>query len=99
MSIVEDLIIKMALRKEVKTKIIKSFKQSENDNGSSVVQVALLTERINNLTSHLKSHAKDFHSRRGLLHLVNQRRKLMLYLKNRNEKLYLDTAKKLKLKA
>jgi small subunit ribosomal protein S15 len=69
------------LTKERKVDIINSFKIHENDTGSPEVQVALLTERISYLTDHFKIHKKDHHSRRGLLKLVSQRRKLLAYLK------------------
>ena len=72
----------MAQVKEVKAKIIKDFGLKEGDTGSPEVQVALLTDRINYLTEHFKTHKKDHHSRQGLLRLVNQRRKLLDYLKN-----------------
>ena len=64
-----------------KQEIIKEFAQSENDTGSPYVQIALLTERINNLTNYLKSNKQDFHSRRGLMQLVGRRRGLLEYLK------------------
>lgn len=69
-------------------KLISEYQQSENDTGSPEVQVALLTARISNLTEHFKSHAKDHHSRRGLLKLVSQRRKLLDYLKRKNADRY-----------
>jgi small subunit ribosomal protein S15 len=65
-----------------KTEIITKYKRHEGDTGSSEVQIALLTERINHLNAHLLTHPKDFHSRRGLLMLVGQRRSLLNYLKN-----------------
>ena len=71
----------MALLKEKKTTVIKEYATKPNDTGSPEVQIALLTERINQLTDHFKTHAKDHHSRQGLLKLVNQRRKLLEYLK------------------
>ncbi|MFH1868515.1 MAG: 30S ribosomal protein S15 [Candidatus Omnitrophota bacterium] len=70
----------MALAKEKKKTVIKSFEIHEGDTGSTQVQIALLTERINGLTDHFKTHKKDHHSRRGLLRMVNQRRKLLSYL-------------------
>ncbi len=70
----------MALSKEVKSQIIKKYAKSENDTGSAEVQIAILTEEINNLTEHLKEHKHDFHSRRGLLKKVGQRRSLLQYL-------------------
>ena len=71
----------MALKKEEKVSIISVHKQHETDTGSSEVQIALLTKRIVDLTEHFKTHAKDHHSRRGLLKLVSQRRKLLDHLK------------------
>lgn len=78
----------MALLKAKKEEIIKKFRKSELDTGSSEVQVALLTARINELSEHFKTHKKDNHSRRGLLTLVNQRRKLLDYLKRTDAKKY-----------
>jgi small subunit ribosomal protein S15 len=72
----------MALSPEIKTSIIATHKRSESDTGTPEVQVALLTERISQLTGHFKTHPKDHHSRRGLLKLVGQRRRLLNYLKN-----------------
>lgn len=71
----------MALQVAQKTQVLKQYQRSGNDTGSPEVQVALITERINGLAGHFKSHVKDFHSRRGLLKLVSQRRKLLDYLK------------------
>lgn len=71
----------MSLIKEKKTELIKNNKLHDRDTGSPEVQVALLTERINSLTPHFKSHQKDHHSRRGLLQLVSSRRRLLDYLK------------------
>ena len=71
----------MALPKDVKTSIIAEYKRGENDTGSTEVQVALLTQRIRDLTEHLKLHKKDHHTRRGLLQMVGQRRRLLNYLK------------------
>ncbi len=71
----------MALTKEKKSEIITNNQVSEADTGSSEVQIALLTERLNYLTEHFKEHKKDHHSRRGLIKIVNRRRKLLDYLK------------------
>ncbi|MDR3285672.1 MAG: 30S ribosomal protein S15 [Holosporales bacterium] len=71
----------MSITKEKKQELIKSFAIKEGDTGSAEVQVAILTERISNITEHMKSHKKDFHSRRGLLMLVSGRRRLLDYLK------------------
>ena len=74
----------MALDKDKKRDIIAAYKVHEKDTGSAEVQVALLSERISYLTEHFKTHAKDHHSRRGLLKLVGKRRKLLDYLKSHN---------------
>ena len=81
-----------------KKEIIKSFGKKENDTGSTEVQVALLTKRINELSSHFKKNKKDHHSRRGLLGMINNRRKLLKYLKGKNENGYLSLIKKLGLR-
>ncbi|HJM83442.1 MAG TPA: 30S ribosomal protein S15 [Nitrospinota bacterium] len=73
----------MALIRERKQEVIGKFRTNENDTGSSEVQIALLTEQITSLTEHFKSHKKDFHSRRGLLTMVNRRRKLLDYVKKK----------------
>ena len=73
---------------ERKSEIIEQFKQHEGDTGSPEVQVAILTERITNLTEHLKTHSKDFHSRRGLLVMVGQRRRLLDYVKGKEKSRY-----------
>ena len=70
----------MTLTQEKKQELVERFGRSDNDTGSAEVQVALLTERINGLTEHLREHSKDHHSRRGLLMLVGQRRRLLNYL-------------------
>ncbi|MFA5777252.1 MAG: 30S ribosomal protein S15 [Parcubacteria group bacterium] len=88
----------MALNHKQKDKATKEVKRHEKDTGSPEYQMALFTERIKKLTSHLKKNAKDFHSRRGLLKMVSKRRKLMEYLKKTNEKMYKATIKKLGLK-
>ena len=74
----------MALSAENKNDVITKFRTHESDTGSPEVQIALLTERIQQLTEHFKVHKKDFHSRRGLLMLVSQRRRLLEYLRGRN---------------
>ena len=74
----------MALTKERKTDLIKSFETHEGDTGSPEVQIAILSERITYLTEHFKVHAKDHHSRRGLLMLVGQRRRLLDYVKRKD---------------
>ena len=81
-----------------KQEIIKEFAKSENDTGSPYVQIALLTERINNLTNYLKSNKQDKHSRRGLMQLVGRRRGLLEYLKNTNIDGYRDLIAKLNIR-
>jgi len=83
--------------KKKKKNIIEKFKEHADDTGSTSVQVALLTERINSLTEHLKAHKKDFHTRRGLLMLVGRRRNLLNYLKKKDPKKYNDVIEDLKL--
>ena len=83
---------------KVKQKIIKKFRTHDKDTGSSQIQVAILTEEIKLLTDHLKEHKKDFSSRRGLIKKVNERRKLMNYLRQTEYNNYVDLSKKLKLK-
>jgi small subunit ribosomal protein S15 len=75
----------MALSGEEKTLLIKKFAREKGDTGSPEVQVALLTSQINKLVEHLKAHKKDVHSRRGLLSMIAKRRRLLTYLKRRNE--------------
>ena len=88
----------MSIEKNKTTEIIKVFGSNNKDSGSADVQVAILTERIKNLTEHLKLHKKDFGSRRGLLSMVGQRRNLLKYIKNKNEDRYLQLIKKLGLR-
>ena len=88
----------MVLVKEKKTKIIDTFKVHARDTGSTEVQIAILTERINSLGDHFKQHKKDFHSRRGLLSLVGRRRRLLDYLKVRDVKKYGEVLGKLNLR-
>lgn len=88
----------MALVKEKKTSIIKAFKTNEKDTGSPSVQIALLTERINSLSSHFKTHKHDHHSRHGLLRMVSVRRRLLDYLKKKDGQEYHDLIKKLDLR-
>jgi small subunit ribosomal protein S15 len=85
----------MAVTKERKAELIKEFGKNENDSGSAAVQVALLTERIRGLTEHMKSHPKDFHTRRGLLMLVGKRRRLLGYIKSRDIEEYRQLIDKL----
>ena len=86
------------MTKERKTEIIKNFGRDEKDTGSSEVQIALLTQRINELTEHLKVHKKDNHSRRGLFKMVGTRRSLLNYLAKKDVQRYRDIVEKLKLR-
>ena len=88
----------MAFTKDRKTGIIGTYRTHDSDTGSPEVQVALLTERINGLTEHFKTHTKDFHSRRGLLKMVSQRRKLLDYLKRKDADKYRDLIERLGLR-
>ena len=88
----------MALTKEEKAKIIKDFAKSENDCGSAEVQIAILTKRINELTSHMQEHKHDYHSQRGLLMMVGKRKKLLNYLKENDVVSYREIIKKLNLR-
>lgn len=85
----------MAFPKEQKSEIIDSYRTHTSDTGSPEVQVAILSERIRYLTEHFKTHTKDHHSRRGLLKLVGQRRRLLDYLKGKNTERYADLIKRL----
>lgn len=78
----------MSITPERKQELVKEYARVANDTGSPEVQIAILTERITNLTGHFKTHAKDNHSRRGLLKLVSQRRKLLDYVKGKDEERY-----------
>ena len=88
----------MATEKELKEKIVGDYKTHGSDTGSSQVQIALLTQRINELTEHFKVHKKDNHSRRGLLKMVSRRRKLLDYLKRKNINEYHTIIEKLGLR-
>jgi small subunit ribosomal protein S15 len=88
----------MAITKEKKQEIMQSFGRASADTGSPEVQIALLTARITDLTEHFKTHAKDNHSRRGLLMMVNKRRSLLDYLRREDEKRYTDLIAKLGLR-
>jgi len=85
----------MSITPERKLELVKEYATKKGDTGSPEVQVAILTERITNLTEHFKTHAKDNHSRRGLLKLVSQRRRLLDYVKATNEDRYKDLIKRL----
>jgi small subunit ribosomal protein S15 len=88
----------MSITVERKQALMKEFATAEGDTGSPEVQVALLSERIKNLTDHLQSHEKDFHSRRGLLVMVGQRRRLLDYLKRKNAARYKELIERLGLR-
>ena len=88
----------MALQVAEKARVVQQYQRSGKDTGSPEVQVALLTERINSLTEHFKSHVKDFHSRRGLLKLVSQRRKLLDYLRRTDAEKYRSVIERLSLR-
>ena len=88
----------MAKTKEKTQEIISTYKKSDSDTGSSEVQIALFTERITYLTNHIKTHPKDNHSRRGLITLVNKRRKLLDYLKKIEQPRYEKIIKELKIR-
>ena len=86
------------LNQEMKSEIIGNFKRGENDTGSPEVQVALLSEKITYLTEHFKTHKKDHHSRRGLLQMVSQRRRLLDYLNSKDHSRYLELIQKLNIR-
>jgi small subunit ribosomal protein S15 len=88
-------VVDVALTKDKKTALIDSYRTHGTDTGSPEVQVAILSERITYLTEHFKSHAKDHHSRRGLLKLVGQRRRLLDYLKSKDTDRYAELIKRL----
>jgi small subunit ribosomal protein S15 len=88
----------MSLNSADKAAIVNEFKRADKDTGSPEVQVSLITSRIKYLTEHFKEHKKDFHSRRGLQHLVNKRRKLLKYLKSNDKARYLTLIQKLELR-
>ena len=88
----------MSITKERKQELIKDFRTAQNDTGSPEVQVSILTSRINSLTDHLRTHRKDFASRRGLLALVSRRRRLLDYLKRVEPQRYLDIIRRLEIR-
>ncbi|MBM4204078.1 MAG: 30S ribosomal protein S15 [Gammaproteobacteria bacterium] len=88
----------MALSAAARAEIINNYKQGDGDTGSPEVQVALLTHNINELQEHFKTHRKDHHSRRGLIRMVNQRRKLLDYLKSKNTDRYTNLIQRLGLR-
>ncbi len=88
----------MSITAAKKSELMSEFGKSTNDTGSPEVQVAILTERINNLTDHFRTHTKDQHSRRGLLKMVSRRRRLLDYLKQEDDKCYSDIIQRLGLR-
>ena len=88
----------MTIQTADKAKIVADFQRAKGDTGSSEVQIALLTARINDLTGHFKEHSKDHHSRRGLLRMVSTRRKLLDYLKRKNVDSYREVIQRLGLR-
>ncbi len=86
------------MTRDKKEQVIKDFQKSNSDTGSSEVQIALLTKRINELTDHFKAHVKDHHSRYGLIKMVTKRKKLLKYLKNNQLEKYEEVIKKLNLR-
>lgn len=88
----------MTISKERKQELIKKFGKNENDSGSAPVQVAIMSDRISELTEHMKSHPKDFHTRRGLLMLVGKRRRLLSYIKNKDIEAYRKLIEELKIR-
>jgi len=89
---------KMSLTTERKAEIVNEYKRADSDTGSPEVQVALLTAQINHLQGHFKNHKHDHHSRRGLIRMVNQRRKLLDYLNRKDKARYADLIKRLELR-
>jgi small subunit ribosomal protein S15 len=88
----------MSIQAEQKTKLIQEYRTHENDTGSPEIQIAVLTQRINNLSDHFKAHSKDHHSRRGLLKMVSKRKQLLGYLQNNQIERYREIIKKLGLR-
>jgi len=88
----------MSIKKEVKKDLISKFSTNDNDTGSAEVQIAVLTERINNLIEHFKNHKHDNHSKRGLVALVNNRKKLLFYLSKKDNEKYLKLIKELNIR-
>tara|TARA_Y100000768_G_scaffold326371_1_gene263683 strand:- start:429 stop:698 length:270 start_codon:yes stop_codon:yes gene_type:complete len=88
----------MSITKDNKKKLINEYAKNEKDTGSTSIQIAVISERIKNLTEHFKTHNKDNHSKRGLVALVNKRKKLLSYLSKKNNAEYLDLIKKLNIR-
>ena len=89
----------MSITKESKKEIISNFATNEKDTGSAEVQIAVISERIKNLSEHFKNHNHDNHSKRGLLALVNKRKKLLSYLSKKDNSKYLEITKKLNIRS
>jgi len=88
----------LVLQKAQRSEVIDNFKINAKDTGSAVVQIALLTKKMDYLTEHFKTHKKDFHSRRGLLMMIGKRRRLLSYLKKKDAKKYQETIEKLNIR-
>jgi len=88
----------LVLQKAQRSEVIDNFKIHAKDTGSAVVQIALLTKKMDYLTEHFKTHKKDFHSRRGLLMMIGKRRRLLSYLKKKDAKKYQETIEKLNIR-
>ena len=88
----------MTITKERKGELIQEFKRGEDDTGSPEVQIAILTTRINSLTEHMRTHSKDYSTRRGLLQMVSRRRRLLDYLKKIDPQRYIDIIQKLNIR-
>ena len=88
----------MSIKKDTKKEIISKFATNKNDTGSAQVQIAVLSERINNLTEHFKLHKHDNHSKKGLVALVNKRKKLLSYISKKDNKKYKEIIKELKIR-
>ena len=88
----------MSIKKEIKTKLIKKFSKNKNDTGSAEIQIAIISERINNLIEHFKTHKHDKHSKKGLVALVNNRKKLLSYVSRKDSKRYKELIKELNIR-
>ena len=88
----------MSIKKETKKELISKFSKSDNDTGSAEIQIAILSERINNLIEHFKLHKHDNHSKRGLVSLVNNRKKLLNYVSKKDNKRYQEIIKELNIR-
>ena len=88
----------MSIKKDTKKEIISKFATNEKDTGSAQVQIAVLSERIHNLTEHFKNHKHDYHSKRGLLAMVNKRKKLLSYLSTKDNQKYKEIIKELNIR-